>query len=104
MPKKEKILKDIEKEVVEQEKERAELENWEMMTGKKLDETKAPGIEVMKKLKSEWKEEEEERELTESKDEIEEPDEIEEKESAGEEPYMETEKIIKKEADEEDED
>jgi hypothetical protein len=104
MPKKEKILKDIEKEVVDQDKEGRELENWEKLTGEKLDETRAPAVEAMKKLRNEWKQEETEREIGESDDTTDEPSDIEEKEKAGEEPYLETGKIIKEEADEEDED
>lgn len=101
MPKKEKILKEIEKEVVDQGKEGTELENWEKLTGEKLDESRAPAVEAMKKLRNEWKQEETEREIGESKNEIDEPSDIEKEESAGEEPYMETGKIIKEEADEE---
>lgn len=102
MPTKRKILKEIESMVKEQSDEKTDIEKWENLTGEKIDKTKAPSIEAKNKLEKEWEFEERERELTES-DNFTNEGEIEEEERKGENPYLETEKIIEEESDVEDE-
>lgn len=102
---KRKLLKNLEKEVKNQVKERRELADSEKITGKKLDPTNAPVIAAEEEMDREWKSEEEERELVEPKALTSEGMGIEPKEEKGEEAYPEIEKAIKKDADEdEDED
>lgn len=103
MPTKKKLLKRLEKQVVNQERGKIELENLEKATGKDIDITKAPAIEVEEELQRKWKEEETEREITEPKEFTSEGLYIEKDEEKGESPYPEIEKSIKMDADEEDE-
>lgn len=102
MPTKKKMLKESEKHVVDQDAE-PDVEKYEEASGKKLDATRAPSIDVQEKLEKEWKGEEEEREQGEPSDFTNEGMDIEEKEEKGEEAYPEIEKAISEEADEEEE-
>ena len=104
MPKKKILLKKLEKEVVEQEKEGMDVEEEEVLTRKRLDRVTAPGIQVEEKLKKRWKSEETEKEVTEPKEETNEGMGIEKEEEEGEDPYPEIKKVIKEDADEEEED
>lgn len=103
MPTKKKILKDLEKEVVHQNREKPEIERYEKVSGKELDKTRVPAIDVGERLEKEWKEDEEEREISEPKELINEGMGIEKEEEKGEESYPEIEKAITEEADEEEE-
>lgn len=103
MPTKKKLLKELERKVVGQEKEKIDLEESEEITGKKLDEVEAPAVDVEEELKKKWKYEETEREIGEEKQFTNEGD-IEKEEKAGEEPYPEIGEAIKKDADEDEED
>ena len=101
MPTKKKILKKIEKQVVYQERDRAELEDSEEITRKKIDASIAPALDVTEELQKEWKHEELGRGLQEDKSVTNEGEgDIEKEEEAGEEPYPEIENAIKEEADE----
>jgi len=102
MPGKRRILKRLEKKVKNQNKAGKSLGKWEKKTGNKLDPIAAPGIESMKRLKSQWKSDETERTLGEDGVFTNEGD-VESEEESGEEPYPEIEEYMKKE-DEEDED
>lgn len=106
MPTEKKILKDMEKEVVDQNREKPEIEEYEKVSGKKLDATNAPAIDAGEKLDKEWKDEEKEREIRETNEPQELTNEgmgIEKEEQKGEEAYPEIKKAIKEEADEEEE-
>ena len=103
MPTKKKILKKVEKQVVEQEKEKTELEESEEFTGKDLDVEKAPAVDVAEELEKKWEHQETERELKEPEVLADEGMDIESKEAAGEEAYPEIEEAIKKDSDEEEE-
>ncbi len=86
MPAKKKILERLEKEEGKIEKEGAELDEFEHLTGKELDATQAPGIAVEEKLKKKWKHEETEQEIEEPGEVLDEGMNIEKEEEAGEEP------------------
>ena len=104
MPTKKKLLKEIEKEVVDQDKEKTELEDSEETTGKEIDPVNAPAVDTMEEMKKEWKYEETGREVGEANTYTNEGMDVEEKERTGEDPYPETEESIKKEADEDEKD
>ena len=95
MPTKKRLLEEIEKEVVDQEKEKTELEESEEVTGKKLDIIQAPALDVGEELEKEWKHEEKEQELKEETEFTDESLKVEEEEEKGEEPYPEIEKAIR---------
>ena len=102
MPAKRRILKRLEKNVINQEKERLALANSERITRKKLDPVSAPAVETMEELKKKWKYQETGRELGEEGSFTNEGD-VETEEESGQEPYPEIEESMKKEADEEEE-
>lgn len=102
MPGKRRILKRLEKKIKNQNKAGKGLGNWEKKTGDKVDPILATSIESMKRLRSQWKSDENERELGEEGTFTNEGD-VESEEESGQEPYPEIEEYMKKE-DEDDED
>lgn len=100
MPAKKKILKRLEKKVVNQERERFELENSERITRKKLDPVGDPAVDTMEELRKKWKYQETARELGEEGKFTNEGD-VESEEESGQELYPEIENA-EKDPDEED--
>ena len=95
---KEKLLKKMEEEVVEQEEEKSELERSEDFQDKKLDVEKAPAVDVMEELDKEWKHQEKEKMVMDGSDmEADAGMGIEEEQAAGEEPYPEIEEELERE-------
>lgn len=79
------ILRDVERRVVSQEKELTELEDTEKVMGRPLDKVAAPAVDVAEELQKKWKFQERARELDQGK-EAEEGLGIEAEEEAGEDP------------------
>jgi hypothetical protein len=102
MPTKKKLLNKSEKHVADQ-NIKPEIEEYEKTSGKKLNVTRAPAIDVQEKLEKEWTDEEEEREQGESEEFTNEGMGIEKQEEKGEEAYPEIKEAISNEADEEEE-
>jgi len=102
MPEKKKRLGESKKNVAKRNNQ-TDIDGYEETSGKKLNVTRAPAIEVQEELEQGWKADEDERSRGESDEFTEEGMGIEEKEEEGEESYSEIEKAISDEADEEEE-
>jgi len=96
MEDKEKKLKKLRKEVVDQEEEKAELEISDEIYGNKIDPEAAPGVDMVEEMEDEFEAQETEREVMED-DETFEGMGIEEEEEEGEEPYPEIEEELNRE-------
>jgi hypothetical protein len=97
MTKDKKLLKDLEKDAVEQEDKRHEIEESDNIEGEELDPEKAPGVETMDEMSQKWKAQEKEREIIEGKPEEDAGSDIEQEEEEGEEPYPEIEEEMNRE-------
>jgi hypothetical protein len=98
MKRKEKLLKELEKEVVDQEKEKTDLERGEEFQGKKLDPITAPAVDVAEEMDKEWKHQEKEKQVMDEDDvEVDAGMGIEEEQAAGEEPNPEIEEELTRE-------
>lgn len=99
MAKKNKLLKDLEKDAVEQEDKRYEVEETDNIEGNELDPEKAPAVEAMDELEDKWGAMEKDKELEETSED-EDPDvdsSVDEEEEKGEEPYPEIEEELNRE-------
>ena len=68
MAEKKKILEKLEKQVVDQEKEKEELESYEDFTGKQVDVEKAPGVDVSGEMQKRWEHQDTARDLAEDEE------------------------------------
>ena len=99
MDRKEKLLKEVEKDVVEQEKDKEMLESSDAIPGNEVDPIAAPGVDAMEELDKGWKKDEKEMMISESDEEVDAGLGIEEEEEKGEEPYPEIEEVLDEDPD-----
>jgi hypothetical protein len=98
MESKKKLLKELENEVVDQEKEKTELERSEEFQDKDFDPVTAPAVDVAEEMDKEWDHQEKEKKLMDESDsEIDSGMGIEEEQEAGEEPNPEIEEELSRE-------